>query len=80
MDLANAAFLEPRLAVGSFWGLDSGSALQAGHADMRLKAEAGVTLGIADGTKVQLGGAIEEGTATTPDAWRGRLQMSVPLK
>jgi hypothetical protein len=80
MDLANAAFLEPRIAFGSFWGLDGGSALQAGHADMRLKAEAGVTLGIADGTKVQLGGAIEEGTATTPDAWSGRLQMSVPLK
>lgn len=80
MDLANAAFLEPRIAFGSFWGLDGASALQAGYADMRLKAEAGLTLGIADGTKVQLGGAIEEGTATTPDAWSGRLQMSVPLK
>jgi hypothetical protein len=80
MDLANAAFLEPRIAFGSFWGLDGASALQGGHADMRLKAEAGVTLGIADGTKVQVGGAIEEGTATTPDAWSGRLQMSVPLK
>lgn len=82
LDLANAAFLEPRIAVGSFWGLDpaAGPALHAGLAEMRLKAEAGVTLGVAGGTKFQLGATVEEGTATTPDAWSGRLQMSVPLK
>ena len=82
MDLANAAFLEPRIAFGSFWDLNApaGTELHTGHADMRLKAEAGLTLGIAGGTKVQVGGVIEEGTATTPDAWSGRVQMSVPLK
>ena len=82
LDLANAAFIEPRIAVGSFWGLDAaaGPALHAGLAEMRLKAEAGVTLGVAGGTKFQLGATVEEGTATTPDAWSGRLQMSVPLK
>jgi hypothetical protein len=82
LDLANAAFLEPRIAVGSFWGLDAaaGPALHAGLAEMRLKAEAGVTLGVAGGTKFQLGATVEEGTASTPDAWSGRLQMSVPLK
>jgi hypothetical protein len=82
MDLANAAYLEPRVAFGSFWDLNApaGTEQHTGHADMRLKAEAGLTLGVADGTKVQVGGAIEEGTATTPDAWSGRLQMSVPLK
>lgn len=81
LDLANASFIEPRVAVGSFWGLDGlSSATLPVHGDMRLKAEAGVTFGMGDGAKLQMGGAIEEGDRTVPDAWSGRVQMSVPLK
>jgi hypothetical protein len=81
LDLANAAFIEPRVAVGSFWGLDGlSSVTHPVHGDMRLKAEAGLTFGMGDGTKLQMGGAIEEGDRTVPDAWSGRVQMSVPLK
>jgi len=81
LDLANAAFIEPRVAVGSFWGLDGLSGVtHPVHGDMRLKAEAGVTFGMGDGAKLQMGGAIEEGDRTVPDTWSGRVQMSVPLK
>jgi hypothetical protein len=81
LDLPNAAFIEPRVAVGSFWGLDGLSGVTyPAHGDMRLKAEAGVTFGMSDGAKLQMGGAVEEGDRSTPDAWSGRVQMSVPLK
>jgi hypothetical protein len=82
LDLAPSLFIEPRAAVGGFWGLDSFAAPLAGlgHSEMRLKAEAGVTLGIADGAKLQMGGALEEGSSMVPDIWSGRVQMSIPLK
>jgi hypothetical protein len=77
-DLASSAFIEPRAAIGSFWGIDG--LTPAAHADMRLKAEAGVTFGVTEGPKLQVGGAVEEGGRSVPDVWSGRLQMSVPLQ
>jgi hypothetical protein len=83
MDLPAAAFFEPRAVVGGFWDFDSLSkAAPSGavHPEMRLKAEAGVTIGVRDGAKLQASGALEAGDRETPDAWTGRLQLSVPLK
>lgn len=81
-DLANAVFLEPKATFGGFWDFDSLSKLAPGalHGDMRLKAGAGMTLGVTDGAKLQAGAAVEEGQGTTPDVWTGRLQLSIPLK
>jgi hypothetical protein len=47
---------------------------------MRLKAEAGLTIGSNNGPKLQALGALEEGDQGMPDAWSGRLQLNVPLK
>ena len=69
--------------LGTFWDFDSLSRLApgaAGHNDMRLKAEAGVTIGATDGTKLQAGGAVEEGEPGAANVWSGRLQLSVPMK
>jgi hypothetical protein len=82
-DLAPSVFVEPKAAFGGFWSFDSLSKLVPGaaaHADMRLKAEAGVTFGVTDGAKVQAGAAVEEGERASPDVWTGRLQLSIPLK
>jgi hypothetical protein len=82
-DLTSSAFMEPRVVVGGFWDLDSLAKEAAGahgHAEMRLKAAAGVTFGFYNGPKLQALGALEEGGQETPDAWSGRLQLSVPLR
>jgi hypothetical protein len=82
-DLDQSTFIEPKATVGSFWGIDSLSKLApgtAGHNDMRLKAEAGVTIGTSGGTKLQAGGGVEEGEPGAANVWTGRLQLSVPMK
>jgi hypothetical protein len=83
IDLARAAFIEPRALVAGFWDFDSLSKVAHGAGaglEMRLKAEAGVTIGVQDGAKLQAVGVLEEGNGEVPDAWSGRLQLSVPLK
>jgi hypothetical protein len=82
-DLTPTTFIEPRAVVGGFWDLGSPAAdatATAAHAEMRLRAEAGVTIGVPEGPKLQASGAIEEGIDAMPDTWTGRLQLSVPLK
>jgi len=83
IDMDHGLYVEPKAVIGIFW--DIGGAPAAGlalpaHPEMRLKAETGVTIGSIDGTKVQLGGSIEEGAPSTPNVWSGRLQVNVPLK
>jgi hypothetical protein len=83
VDLPAAAFFEPRAVVGGFWDFDSLSKVApsgAARPEMRLKAEAGVTIGVRDGAKLQASGALEAGDRETPEAWSGRLQLNVPLK
>lgn len=83
VELDKSGYIEPRAALGTFWDFDSLSRLApgaAGHSDMRLKAEAGVTIGATDGTKLQAGGAVEEGEPGAASVWSGRLQLSVPMK
>ena len=83
IDLDKSVFVEPRAVIGSFWDFDSLSKLApgtAGHNDMRLKAEAGVTIGATGGTKLQAAGGVEEGEPGTANVWSGRLQLNVPMQ
>lgn len=83
IEMDKAGFIEPRAAIGTFWDFDTLSKLTpgaAGHNDMRLKAEAGVTIGNNAGTKLQAGGSVEEGVSGSANVWSGRLQLSVPMR
>jgi hypothetical protein len=83
IDLDKSMFIEPKAVIGSFWGIESLSKLApgaSGNNDMRLKAEAGVTIGASDGAKLQAAGGVEEGEPGADDVWSGRLQLSVPMK
>lgn len=46
---------------------------------VHLKAEAGVAVGVKDGSSLQATGGVESGTAAIPENWTGRLQLNVPL-
>ena len=77
-------FIEPRAALGAFVGFDDLQALNpavpaARPTDVQLKAEAGVAVGVKDGSSLQATGGVESGTATTSENWTGRLQLNVPL-
>jgi hypothetical protein len=77
-------FVEPRAAVGGFVGFEDLGALKPmvtteSAADLRLKAEAGVAVGIKDGSSLAATGGVESGDATTPENWTGRLQLNMPL-
>jgi hypothetical protein len=39
-----------------------------------------ITVGTADGTKLQVGGSIEEGEARSDNVWSGKMQLNIPLK
>jgi hypothetical protein len=78
------AFIEPRAALGGFVGFDEFSALDPkvvteNAGDVHLKAEAGVAVGVKEGTSLQAVGGVESGSETTPENWTGRLQLNVPL-
>jgi hypothetical protein len=82
-DMDHGMYIEPKAAIGSFWEIGSAAALgtaSPAHPEMRLKAETGVTIGSSDGTKVQVGGSVEEGATPATNVWSGRLQVNVPLK
>jgi hypothetical protein len=78
-------FIEPRAAVGGFVGFDEFSALKAttvttgNAAEMHLKAEAGVAVGVKEGSSLQATGGVESASSATPETWTGRLQLKVPL-
>jgi hypothetical protein len=46
---------------------------------MHLKAEAGVALGVKEGSSLQATGGVEGASTATPETWTGRLQLKVPL-
>ena len=77
-------FVEPRAAVGGFVGFDDLSALgpmvQSGSgADLHMKAEAGVAVGIKEGAELQATGGVESSASAEQESWTGRLQLNVPL-
>jgi hypothetical protein len=81
IDSGNAIYIEPMAVVGHYWGLGDGPIqLGAAHPDTGLKAESGLTIGNDQGTKVQIGGSVEESGPNATHVWSGRLQFSVPLK
>lgn len=75
------SYIEPKLAVGGFLAFDDPNRLApGGEADLRLKAEAGVALGEAEGSSLQATGGVETaGDETAPSNWTGKLQLNVPL-
>ncbi len=78
------AFVEPRAAVGGFVGFDNLTELEPGvitgsEEDLHLKAEAGVAVGVKDGSRLEATGGVESGSTSTPETWTGRLQFNVPL-
>lgn len=77
-DLGDRLYVEPKAMVGPVWGLPDPAA--TAQRDVRLKAETGVTIGDANGAKVQVGGSVEEGGPNAGNVWTGRLQLNVPLK
>jgi hypothetical protein len=77
-DLGDSLYVEPTAMIGPTWGLPD--AATDAPPEMRLKAETGVTIGGANGTKVQVGGSVEEGGPNAANVWSGRLQLNVPLK
>jgi hypothetical protein len=80
-DLQNSMFIEPKAMLGGFWGIGEPPVTgSVAHSQLRLRGEASVTIGSTQGAKVEVGGAVEEGTQQSPDVWSGRLQLSVPLK
>lgn len=83
-ELDGDTFIEPRAGVGGFVGFEDLNALKplvttGGAADLHMKAEAGVAVGVKDGTSLEASAGVESGSAETPDAWSGRLQLNVPL-
>ena len=78
-------FVEPRAAVGGFVGFDHLSELEpmvmtGSKPDLHVKAEAGVAVGVKDGSRLEATGGVESSTTTTaPETWTGRLQLNVPL-
>jgi len=83
-NLDSMTFIEPRAAVGAFVGFDDLEALNptvssARPTDVQLKAEAGVALGVKDGSTLQATGGVESGAVNGPENWRGRLQLNMPL-
>jgi hypothetical protein len=77
-------FVEPRAALGGFVGFDNLGALEpmvmTGHdADLHMKAEAGLAVGVKDGSRLEATGGVESSATTAPETWTGRLQLNVPL-
>ncbi len=82
--LDDTTFLEPRAALGAFVGFDDLQALNPAvnavrPTDVQLKAEAGLAVGVKDGSSLQATGGVGSGTASTSENWMGRLQLNVPL-
>jgi len=83
-EVSDDAFVEPHATLGGFVGFDDLSALEpmvmtGSEADLHLKAEAGVAVGVKDGSRLEASGGVESASTTTPENWTGRLQLNVPL-
>jgi hypothetical protein len=83
-EIGGDAFVEPRAGVGGFVDFDDLNALKPmvtteSAADLHLKAEAGLAVGIKDGSSLEASAGVESGSTTTPETWSGQLQLKVPL-
>lgn len=81
--LDDGAFLQPNAVLSTGWNVDSLDKLAIASAhlsnDAGAKAEAGLTLGRADGISFQATGALEGIGKEDYSAWSGRLSLTAPL-
>ncbi|HEX6002080.1 MAG TPA: hypothetical protein VFZ16_22210 [Hyphomicrobiaceae bacterium] len=82
IDTGASTYIEPRLMVGTYWNLGEAATAEAAGLEFAFRqvAETAITFGAADGTKLQVGGTIEEGDTHAENVWSGRLQLNIPLK
>jgi hypothetical protein len=83
MDMGQSMYIEPKIVIGTFWNLgDAATASTATGAqhEARYMAEGGITFGAVDGTKLQVGGGVEEGPTRAENVWSGKVQVNIPLK
>lgn len=75
-------YIEPKAAVGGFVGFNDLSQLNTSlvtEEELRLKAQAGVTYGIKEGSSVTATGGLESAGVAQPESFTGRLQFNMPL-
>lgn len=81
--LDDGGFVQPNAALSTGWNLDGFDAFGVDGGELvnenGAKAEAGVTLGMADGVSIQASGAIEGLGEEGYSAWSGRLSLTAPL-
>jgi hypothetical protein len=83
IDMGHSTYIEPRIMIDTFWSLGDAatSAVGIGGHDARHLTETGVTFGTADGTKLQVGGSVQDADDAGSDkVWTGKVQLSIPLK
>ena len=83
IDMGQSMYMEPKIMVGTFWNLGdaakTGTAADAQH-EARPIAETGITFGGADGSKLQVGGGVQQGETRSESVWSGKIQLNIPLK
>ena len=83
IDMGHSMYIEPKIMLGTFWNLSdaatAGTATGAQH-EPRHAAETGITFGGPDGTKLQVGGGVQEGETKADNVWSGRMQLNIPLR
>jgi hypothetical protein len=81
--LDDGSFLQPNAALSTGWNFDHfDKSAMAGASfvnDTGAKAEAGLTLGTAEGISIAAGGAIEGIGQEDYSAWSGRISLTAPL-
>ncbi len=81
--LEDGGFVQPTATLSTGWNLDQLNSFTFQDAqfvnDTGAKAEAGVTLGTADGISIQATGAYEGLGEPDYSAWSGRLSLTAPL-
>jgi hypothetical protein len=81
IDMGHSMYIEPKVMIDTFWSLgDATSGMATGAYEPRHMTETGVTFGAADGTKLQVGGSVQDGETSSDKVWTGKVQLSVPLK
>jgi hypothetical protein len=75
IDMGPSIYIEPKVMVGTFWNLGDAAATGT-TAGARHMAETGITFGAADGTRLQLGGGVQEGETRPDVVWTGKMQLT----
>jgi hypothetical protein len=76
--MGQSMYIEPKFMIGTFWNL--GDATTGAPHEGRHMAETGITVGATNGTKLQVGGAVQEGETRSENVWTGKIELNIPLK